>query len=343
MGLMLTMALSLSGCMSVLRPQVVNLDGSKPAEPSLRAKAQAELASGYVDLGRIDIAKVEVDKALRIDPTSPPANNVAGLIAMRISKFNEAETYFNRALRLDPENSHYQNNLALLYCKNGSPARGMELLRQALANKLYNTPQNSLMNAGICSESMGNWAEAEKYYLQAEKFENVNLQAKEKLALVYLKTGRADQAWLNINAVIAIAEPATPNQLRLAIAIARAVGRYDEASNLERRLKADYPDQANQPQINVSDTVLQTSPSPMGYGNMPQTIAPNVGNYGYQGNLPQQPTYIAPNMYPTQQGQPQYPAVQPQQIPNYPSYPQPQYPSYPQPQYPSYPNVNPYR
>lgn len=325
-----------------------------PADASARAKAAASLAMGYVELGRLDIAKKEVEKGYRLDPRSSEVNNVLGLIHMEIGQFNVSERYFNQALRNEPDNPAYQNNLALLFCKNGSAMRGMQMLREVLANRLYANPEKSLMNAGICSESMGNLSEAERYYAQATKYDSVNLQAQEKLAAIYLRTARADKAWQLINEVIVSASPATANQLRLGILSARANGRMDEAENMTKRLKADYPEEFKSEGVNLSPSMNSTgatgaSPQVF-YGNMPLSTHPQgaysapQGNYSApQAGYPQQ--YSPPQNYPVpnysngQPGYPQaYPAYEPipnpqlyQQAPNnVPSpYPTTPYPSYP--------------
>lgn len=323
---LIALSLGLVGCQGgffrIFQPQTLSSSGNPIANTASRAKAQAELAAGYVDLGRFDIAKSEVNKALAIDEYSPEANNVAGLIAMEIGKMNEAEFYLLRALNIDPENSHYQNNVALYYCKTGSASRGMELLKRALDNKLYNSPQNSLMNAGLCSETTGNLSEAERYYNQAMRYDGVHLLAKEKMAGIYLRTNRANQAWLTINEVIASLDNATITQLRLGVAAARALGRHDEADNLQRRIQRDYPDKA-------SDATISNNPAPQGqtYGNMPYPVPPSGGAYGY----------VTPNSATTGYTNPTspYPAGQPTNPQLYSPYSQ--YPQDPQNQaYPAY-------
>jgi tetratricopeptide (TPR) repeat protein len=72
-----------------------------------------QLAWLYIDtLNSPEKAKPLVD-ALRVDADEPTATDTIGWYYFKVNRFGEAEYYFRRALRLDPENTAIQKHLAL--------------------------------------------------------------------------------------------------------------------------------------------------------------------------------------------------------------------------------------
>jgi tetratricopeptide (TPR) repeat protein len=72
-----------------------------------------QLAWLYIDtLNSPEKAKPFVD-ALRVDADEPTTIDTIGWYYFKVSKFGEAEYYFRRALRLDPENTAIRNHLRL--------------------------------------------------------------------------------------------------------------------------------------------------------------------------------------------------------------------------------------
>jgi len=298
----------LNGC-SLLKPRVVSRTDT-PASTIIQSESYAKLAAAYIQIGRLDIAKLEAQKALAANPNSALANNIYGLILMNIGESDQAENYLTNAIALEPDNPNYQNNLALFYCRNNRAVEGMRLLNIALSNPLYAKPQNSLINAGICAESLRQPNDAEKYYRKALIYPNYRLAAQERLANLYYKNNRPQDAYRELYSFFSQLDPPTPQQYQLAIMISRAAGKTKEADTFQQRLNADYPDvvKSLEPISNSQNSRTNDLFSSLVNQNQP-------GNQAIQQQLPtnQPNNYIQQQPQYQQYQQPQYqqPQIQP--------------------------------
>ena len=67
-----------------------------------RARIRLELASGYYEEGKTEVALDELKQVLAIDPNFADAYNLRGLIYMRLGDNRQAEESFRRALAINP-------------------------------------------------------------------------------------------------------------------------------------------------------------------------------------------------------------------------------------------------
>ena len=85
-----------------------------PSNPHYRAQLAAAL---YVAAGRVpealDVAEMEAERALSIDPATPTAENTLGLVRLAQGRKDEARTYFQRALDKRPNDPAAAHNLSL--------------------------------------------------------------------------------------------------------------------------------------------------------------------------------------------------------------------------------------
>lgn len=102
--------------------------------------------------------------AFRIRANSTLLSN-AGMCAMRMGRFDEAEEYYNQAIRCDEKNPFPFNNLAALYFKRGEYHDALEFAESALAIDPKMT--QALSCAAICSALLGETEDYERYYRQA--------------------------------------------------------------------------------------------------------------------------------------------------------------------------------
>jgi predicted CXXCH cytochrome family protein len=104
----------------------------------------ADLGNVYLREGRIDIARRTLLRVLDINPDSPTAENLLGIIDLRLKNPAEAEGRLRAALRDDPSlpNAHY--NIAKLFSGNGDYAQAAYHYQLAIAND----PQNAESHHG---------------------------------------------------------------------------------------------------------------------------------------------------------------------------------------------------
>lgn len=138
-----------------------------PASPQERARAHTELGASYLHIGRFAVALQELNEALKADPRYVPAHNTLGLVHMELREDDKAKASFERALRIDPADSDTNNNYGLFLCDRKREKESIRYFLAALKNPLYATPQDALVNAGICSRRSGDLASAQAYFERA--------------------------------------------------------------------------------------------------------------------------------------------------------------------------------
>lgn len=135
---------------------------SDDSEARKRARISLELAVGYFEQGKVEIALDDLKQALAIDPSFADAYNLRGLILMRLNDNRAAEESFRRAAALNPRDADTQHNLGWLLCQQGRYDESLKSFQVALANPLYAGRAKTLMAEGVCYVRAGKYAEAER-------------------------------------------------------------------------------------------------------------------------------------------------------------------------------------
>jgi type IV pilus assembly protein PilF len=156
--------LAVSGCAQP-KPQEQPAEIVTPSdepENRRRARIRLELASGYYEEGKTDIALDELKQVIAADPTLPDAYSLRGLIYMRLNDMRQAEDSFKRALALNPRDSNAHHNYGWMQCQLGRYPEAIRSLEQALANPTYGGRAKTFMALGVCQARAGNRPEAER-------------------------------------------------------------------------------------------------------------------------------------------------------------------------------------
>jgi type IV pilus assembly protein PilF len=233
----------LAGCAteqqtSAYRPDVSTMGDDSEARN--RARIHTELASGYFELGNLGVALEEIGEALRSDPTYGPAYNVSGLIHADLKEDRLAEQQFGHALRLNPTDSDANNNYGSFLCQRKREEEGIRHFLAALRNPLYQTPERSYVNAGMCSRRRGDLASAQDYFEKALKVRPNQPQALYQLADMMYARGDYAQA----RPYISRASQVLPNAeaLWLALRLERKLGDRNAEASYAAQLRRQFPD-----------------------------------------------------------------------------------------------------
>jgi type IV pilus assembly protein PilF len=157
------LALQLAGC-ATKQPEDSYQQVVTPSDETdnrRRARIRLELATGYYEQGKTEIALDEVKQVIAIDPTLPDAYNLRGLVFMRLGDNRQAEDSFRRALALNSRDSDVHHNYGWLQCQLGRYPESYRSFEQAMANPLYAGRPKTLMALGVCQARAGQRAEAE--------------------------------------------------------------------------------------------------------------------------------------------------------------------------------------
>jgi type IV pilus assembly protein PilF len=189
----------------------------------------------------MNVALEEVREAMRADPGYGPAYNVAGLIYAELKEDKLAQENFQRALRLNPLDSDANNNYGRFLCDRQREDEAIRYFQAALRNPLYQTPDRSYVNAGLCSQRRGNTAAAEDYFQKALKARPNQPQALYQLADLAYARGAYDQAKDYLNRFGQLAN-ANAEVLWLALRVERKLGDRAAAASYGTQLTKNYPE-----------------------------------------------------------------------------------------------------
>jgi len=129
----------------------------------------SELGIRYLQQGRLKLADEKLRKALAQNPNSAQTNHYFALLQQRLGLNDQADSHFQKAIRITPKDPELRNNYGSFLCKTGRPKAAVAQFLDAVKNPLYSTPEFAYTNAGICLRKASNTndTQAEKYFLLA--------------------------------------------------------------------------------------------------------------------------------------------------------------------------------
>ena len=205
-----------------------------------RARIHTELAASYLEMRNFSIALEEAGIAQRSDPTYGPAYNVAGLIYAQLKDDRLAEQNFQQALRINRQDPDANNNYGTFLCQRKREAEGIRYFVAAVSDPLYQYPDRSYVNAGLCARRRGDLAEAEGYFRGALKFQPNQVQALYQLAdMAYVRTNYYD-ARAHLQRLVPVAS-GSPEILWLMLRTERRIGGGNSVESLAHQLRTNFP------------------------------------------------------------------------------------------------------
>jgi type IV pilus assembly protein PilF len=211
-----------------------------------RAAIRLQLAIGYYQDGKLEVALDEVKQAIAANPGLADAYGVRALIYTAMGELALAEENYQRALRLAPRNPELSNNYGSFLCQNGRPAQGIAYFEAALKNPAYQSPVKALLNAGSCSLKTRNFDAAERYLLDALRYEPELPTTNANLARVYYERRDYARAGFFINRLKAAAklDALSADVLWLAIKVERKLGEKASEASMVTQLRRRHPGSA---------------------------------------------------------------------------------------------------
>jgi type IV pilus assembly protein PilF len=206
-----------------------------------RAEVHTSLAGEYYQRGAIGVALLEARLAIKDDPNYATAWNMQGLILMELREDANARESFERAMRLDPNNSEVLNNFGWFLCLRNEHARGLGLMQRAAADPLYPTPEKSYLSSGLCMRRANRNDEAERFLRRALAIRPDLIGALYNLAEITYERGEMRDAEAFLNRYMRVAPP-TLESLALGVKIARANGDRASEESFVQQLRRRFPE-----------------------------------------------------------------------------------------------------
>lgn len=246
LALTLASLLSLFGCATkseqagatVNRTEIVT--ESDESSERRRARIRVELALGYFEQGKTNIALDEIKQAITADPTFVDAYSLRGLVYMRLNDFDFAEESFNKALSIKPRDANILHNLGWLKCQQALYSQAVSYFSQALADPMYGERAKTLMAQGLCQARAGLRHEAEFSLLKSYEYDAGNPVTGYNLAnLLYQKEdyARAQFYIRRLNN----SELANAESLWLGVKVENRLGDREAMTQLATQLEKRFP------------------------------------------------------------------------------------------------------
>ncbi|NIA57935.1 type IV pilus biogenesis/stability protein PilW [Massilia sp. TW-1] len=209
-----------------------------------RAQIRLQLAVGYYQEAKYDVALDEVKQAIVANPEYADAYGVRALIYTAMGENVLADDNYRHALRLAPRNPDLANNYGLFLCgAGGKPRDAMAYFDAALKNPNYATPVKAMVNAGNCSLKLKNADAAERYLLDALRYDPDLTATNAGLARVYFERRDYSRAGFFINRLTETAKLDTlsADVLWLAIRVKHMLGDRTTEASLAAQLRKRFP------------------------------------------------------------------------------------------------------
>ncbi|CAH0314492.1 Beta-barrel assembly-enhancing protease [Massilia sp. Bi118] len=209
-----------------------------------RAQIRLQLAVGYYQDRKYEIALDEVKQAIAISPEYAEAYGFRALIYTAMGENELADENYRHALRLAPRNPDIANNYGMFLCDaGGKPLEAMKYFESALKSRSYASPAKALTNAGNCSLKQKNNDAAERYLLDALRYEPELPAIQASLARVYFERRDYTRAGFFINRLTETTklESLSADVLWLALRVRHMLGDRAREATLAAQLRKRFP------------------------------------------------------------------------------------------------------
>jgi type IV pilus biogenesis/stability protein PilW len=168
-----------------------------------KASAHYQMGLSYYNENKTQMAYIEFQKALELNPKDKNVLNAIGII--HLLKFEDPQTsigYFEKALQIDPNFAEAYNNMGVAYEKSGRFNDAIGYYKMASSNPMYQSPEKAYDNLGRAYYRLGRYDEAIEAYKGALRRVSNFYPSFYGLALCYNAQGRYGEASTAISRAI---------------------------------------------------------------------------------------------------------------------------------------------
>ncbi|MEB3767064.1 type IV pilus biogenesis/stability protein PilW [Acinetobacter sp. MD2] len=216
-------------------------------DPKKAAEIRTQIAAEYLRNGELDAAKRALDEVFEQDSRNVQANMLMGILLQQEGSpenVAKADSYFKRALALDPTDAQTRNNYGRYLFQLGRYNDALEQLRIAGSTLGYEQRGMALENLGQAYMKLGDVLNAEKTFKQALQVNQSSSVSMLELAeIFYLRQDKssANDAYDNYVRIVG-SKNQSARGLWVGIRIMRANGDNMSMQVLVNQLRALFPD-----------------------------------------------------------------------------------------------------
>jgi len=222
--------------------------------PQESAAIWVQLGQHYLEMGKLEIAKEDLLKALKFDPKSVDAHTVLATLYDRVGDQANAKLHYRAAADLAPTAGAANNNYGLYLCKLGRFDQAQKRFEMEKADGFYKDRDYIYLNSGTCTLlAKGSVDVAEADFRRAIDINPNNAQALFQLASVLYDKNDFFKARAFIQRFDALGQP-SPDALLLARNIEVKLGNASAAHDYAQRLREQFPDASQTHSLDAAST-----------------------------------------------------------------------------------------
>ncbi len=234
--------LFLAGCSS--QPSEKGFVGVGNFDEIEAAKTRVSLGLTYLKNGNFSQAKFNLDKALEFAPRSGEANYAMAFYYQQVNEFELAQEYYQSAIGYSRNDPDVLNSYGVFLCEQGSYDEAKTYFLRAVDDKKYISTAETYENLALCSIQSGNKVEAITYLNNALSHQPTRASSLLTLAELYVDSENWDLAEKTLwkykkNGFV------NENSLWLSFQTAQAQNKLREALEFAEYLKSVYPQHSN--------------------------------------------------------------------------------------------------
>ncbi|MDD1626527.1 MAG: type IV pilus biogenesis/stability protein PilW [Methylococcaceae bacterium] len=206
-----------------------------------------QLGVRYMDLNKLEVAKENLQLALKKDPNNIQVHNAFAFLYEKLNDYDQAKYHYEKALDASPDNWSVENNFGRFLCDHGEYEQGMALLTQAFSTQLNDRQWLALTNAGRCQLAMKQKQSAKAYFKQALVLNNTYAPALLEMQKISYQSGEYLLAKAYLQRYLSVANH-TSGTLWFGMQTERALGNEALAKEYQNLLLEKFPlsDEAKQ-------------------------------------------------------------------------------------------------
>jgi Flp pilus assembly protein TadD len=213
---------------------VTRVDDARSPEPeatnsSATAKEHLALGRALLQTGRLNEAISELSLAASLDSSLSEAHNLMGMAFDRKGMPDNARNAYERAVKLDKYDPHLLNNLGFSLYQNGNYRAAVDKLKKAA--KLAPTDERILNNLALAQARLGKYEDAYRSFARA----GGELTGRMNTATMLERAGLNEEAIEQYEEARKL-QPNSSIVLRRLADLYQRAGRYDDARDVRRTM-----------------------------------------------------------------------------------------------------------
>jgi type IV pilus assembly protein PilF len=216
-------SLFIVGCVSSSQTGINSAD----FDPEEAARTRMSLGLTYLQNNNYTQAKRNLDKAIEFDPRSADVQYAMAYYYQLVGENQRAEEYYIAALDIEPNNGDIANSFGAFKCQNSEYDEAKTYFLRAIDNRSYSNAAQTYENLALCAQSQNNIQDAIAYFENALKHQPARAKTLFLLSELYVATEQWQKAKSTLRRYERVAK-VSPDSMWLAFEIAK--GQKDDAA-----------------------------------------------------------------------------------------------------------------